>query len=523
MGIFNFFRREKPAAQRRIAPRFRTPGARPMLPRRRSFESARVSNVTASWGTTPKSADQIIYQNLTALRARSRDQRCNSDHVRRFDQLVRINVVGARGIVVQSKVMRPGGKAPDKPARQAIESEFKLWGRAENCHLQGRLSWVEIQQQILSSIAIDGEALVREHAAGRYGYQLELIDVELLDVRYCEDLSSGNRILFGMEYNPQGRAVAYHFKQPSPSPLTYTHTSGAHYERVDAREIHHLFLSEFVGQKRGIPWTATGLFRLKMLGGFEDAALVNARVGASKMGWIKDDNPDETYTGDGQEPLKGEHTDPHTGDHIEEMEPAYIGHLGPNQDFVGFDPTYPSGDFDPFVQSCLHSISMGFGVSHHGLSGNLSKVNYSSAKVGDLVDKENWMYLQNWLIDKLGRPVFETWMERQHLLQTIKIGTKPLGRPLQEYLLARYQPKRWKEVDELKAVSAQREAVALGKSSISRLILEDGEDPDEVFEQLAEDMHRLRALGLPLPSFLPPEAYKALKESEPDGAPNDAD
>ncbi|WP_444919305.1 phage portal protein (plasmid) [Microbulbifer sp. CnH-101-G] len=523
MGILDIFRREKPAAQRRIAPKFRVPRAKPMVPRQRSFESAKSSNITASWGTKPKSADQVIYQNLTALRARSRDQRCNSDHVRRFDQLVRINVVGARGIVVQSKVMRPGGKEPDKPARQAIESEFQRWGRAENCHLQGRLSWVEIQQQIMSCIAIDGEAIVREHAAGPYGYQLEIIDSELLDVRFCEELKNGNRILFGIEFDQRGRAVAYHFSQPSPSPHTYTHTSGAHYERVDASEIWHLFITEFVGQKRGIPWTATGLFRLKMLSGFEDAALVNARVGASKMGFITESDSSDVYIGDDQDPLAGEHIDPETGDHVEELEPAYIERLAPGQGFVGFDPTYPSGDFDPFMQSCLHSISMGFGVSHHGLSGNLSKVNYSSAKVGDLVDKENWMYLQNWLIDKLGRPVFETWMERQHLLHTIKIGTKPLGRPLPEYLLARYQPKRWKEVDELKAVSAQREAVALGKASISRLILEDGEDPDEVFEQLAEDVKRLRDLGLPLPTFLPPEAYKALTESEPDGAPKDAD
>lgn len=518
MRIRNLFRREKPAAPRRIAPTIRE--RRPLVPRRRSFESAASSDITASWTRTAKSADQVVFQNLETLRARSRDLQCNNDHVRRFIALVRANVVGAQGIRVQSKVTRPGqnNTEADTPARRAIEAELARWGRAEHCNLQGQLSWVEIQQLAAASIAGDGEAILREHTAGPYGYQLELIDPQLLDVKYCEDLGNGHRILFGIEYDQRGRAVAYHFKQPSAGPLTYTAASGNHYQRVDAREIRHLFLCDFVGQKRGIPWTATPALRLKMIGAFEDAALVNARVGASKMGFIKRSAAELAYTGDDQPDV-----DQDTGDYHETLEPGTVGYLNDGEDFVGFDPAYPSGDFGPFVKNCLRSVAAGLGVSYHNLAQDLEGVNYSSAKVGELVDKELWMCLQDWLTDKLVRPVFETWLARQHVLGTIKIGANPLGRPLEQYLPARYQPKRWKEIDPLKAVSAQREAVALGKSSISQLILEDGGDPDEVFQQLADDIERLRALGLPLPSFLPPEAYKALGGDDEPAATGETD
>ena len=485
-----------------------------MLPRRRGYDGAQASNITATWGRTAKSADQVVYQDLETLRARSREQQYNNDFVRRFIALVRANVVGARGVRVQSKVMQPGGREADQPARQAIEDEFSRWGRAEHCHLQGRQSWVELQQLAAATIAGDGEVLVREHAAGPYGYQLELIDAQLLDVKYCEDLKSGHRILFGIEYDPRGRAVAYHFKQPSQSPLSYTASHGGHYQRVPAREIRHLFLADFVDQKRGIPWTATGLLRLKMIGAFEDAALVNARVGASKMGFIKQTSTEGMYRGDDQDE-NGERIDPDTGDYIEALEPAMVGHLGPGEEFVGFDPTYPSGDFGPFVKSCLRGIAAGLGVSYHNLAQDLEGVNYSSAKVGELVDKELWMCLQDWLTERLVRPVFEEWLARQHALGTILVnGRSPLGRPLAEYLAARYQPKRWKDIDPLKAVNARREAVALGTNSVTQFILEDGNDPDEVFQQLADDVARLKALGLK-----PPEAATYLLQT---GAPDDA-
>ena len=468
-----------------------------MVPRRRSYDGAKAGNLTASWGRTAKSADQLIYQDLETLRARSREQQYNNDYVRRFISLVRANVVGANGVKVQSKVMQPGGREADQPARSAIEAELARWGRAENCHLQGRHSWVEIQQLAVATVAGDGEVILRTHSAGPYGYQLELIDPQLLDVKHCEELKNGRRILFGIEYDQRGRAEAYHFKQPSASPLTYTAASGNHYQRVPAREIRHLYLSDFVDQKRGIPWTATALLRLKMIGAFEDAALVNARVGASKMGFIKRNRAEVPYTGDDQPDL-----DQATGDVVEALEPGSVDYLEEGEEFQSFDPTYPSGEFGPFVQNCVRSVAMGLGVSHHSLSGDLSGVNYSSAKVGELVDKEIWMALQEWLIERLVRPVFEEWLERQHALGTILVnGRSPLGRPLAEYLPARFQPKRWKEIDPLKAINARREAVALGIASPSQFIMEDGNDPDEVLQQLADDVKRMQALGLK-----PPEA-----------------
>lgn len=458
--------------------------------KRSGFASSLADHIRSDWSTVSISADQLIAKNLKTLRARSRDQYYNNDYAKRFITMVKVNTVGENGVAVQSKVKDMRGN-PDKAAQSAIEMKFKEWSTDPNyCDYKRRMNLKEIEDLAMATLAMDGEAFVQFCADGPHGLTLKFIDPEQIDVNYFEKLGSGNFIRFGIEYDQSDRVVAYHVNQQrgGVSPL------GADYEainrtRVPAKDMRHIYLNEFADQHRGIPWMAPVLTHLKMLAGFEEASLVNARISASKMGFFTSKTGDEYV---------GEEVD---GDYTTTAEAGMFEQIPEGLDFKAFDPSYPSGEFQVFCKQILRGIASGLGVSYNVLANDLEGVNFSAMRHGVVEERELWKTIQAVLINQLVKPVFEEWLKRQHGLKTIEIlsssgQSKPLRQPYEYYKSARYQGRRWSWVDPLKEMQTNREANALNTLSISEIIRDRGKDPEEVFEEIAKDKELLKSLGL---------------------------
>jgi capsid protein len=73
---------------------------------------------------------------------------------------------------------------------------------------------------------------------------------------------------------------------------------------------------------------------------------------------------------------------------------------------------------------------------------------------------------------------------------------EPLRRPVNEYLPAHFQGRRWAWVDPQKDGFANQLAIQQRLKSRSQIIREQGDDPDEVFRACAQDEAKLRELGL---------------------------
>ena len=56
--------------------------------------------------------------------------------------------------------------------------------------------------------------------------------------------------------------------------------------RIPAEQVIHIFMPLRAGQTRGEPWLSPVMPAMKQLGGFREAAVINARIGASKMGFF---------------------------------------------------------------------------------------------------------------------------------------------------------------------------------------------------------------------------------------------
>jgi lambda family phage portal protein len=444
----------------------------------RMFEAAKSDRMNATWGTHPLTADEIVIRHQRVLVARSREQAANNDYAKAFLRMCRQNIVGPQGVTLQAQSTTDDGKL-NTNANDAIEIAFSRWGHRDHCDVTGQQSWVSIQGACVLSAAKDGEFFVRKiygDAAGEYGFALQVLDPQRCPVDLSEELRDGGRyIRAGIEFNRFARPLAYYFSVRSDEYYDYS-TNGRNFVRIPADEIVHGFRYDMIGQKRGLPWMATGLFRLRQLGAFEDAAVVNARVGAAKMGFIK--------WQDG----KGPEFDDDEALTID-AEAGVFPVLPDGAELQDWAPQYPSGEFAVFNKAMLRSLASGFGVSYNNLASDLEGVNFSSIRQGTLDEREYWKELQEWLVETLCQPVFEAWLPRVLLAGHIKAKGRPLRADrLDAYSEVTWQPRRWQWIDPRADVDAAVEAKNNLLVAPSQIIREQGKDPQSVWAEHARDI-----------------------------------
>ncbi|GMQ95827.1 MAG: phage portal protein [Gammaproteobacteria bacterium] len=472
-------------------------------PNARAWKAAKVQLTASQWPMQSRPVDVEIRFGLKALRARAREAAQNEDHAKAFLRACKTNIIGPRGVSFQSKARLRSGR-PDRRSRAAIEEHFALWGEAGSPEVTGKLSWADEQRRAIETVARDGEAfyrLVSGWDGNAYAFALQAIDPEVIDVGHNERLADGRSIVMGIEIDIWRRPIAFHLRPDEPLTQFYPNRVTAKKRiRVPADEIIHLSLPEWVWQTRGIPWLSTSLTRMHQLGQYEEAAIIAARAGASKMGFYEQGEDADTLIGENAGEASGAIGDGETskGDLIEAFEPGHNSVLPPGYTFKGWDPTFPTADHGPFIKAALRGIASGLGIGYNQLANDYEGVNFSSLRMSALVERDIWMAFQDWLIGAMHVRVQRAWLDASLRMGAI---TYPNGAPLDitrvdDFKPAGWQGRRWQWVDPKKEVEAATLEVALRVRSISDLIRERGRDPDEVWEELSEDVKRLDELGI---------------------------
>jgi lambda family phage portal protein len=448
---------------------------KPSAKRATGFSSADYSRITASLQNESEHIMRILRYQGKALRARSRQLANNNCYATKFLTMAVSNVCGPSPFRLQAKIKSSRGRL-DTFANSRIESEWSEWGRPGQCDVSGRWSWSDLQRLVVRSLVTDGEALVRVWEGsdfGAWGLQLQLMDTDRLDEDKNEELPGGNVIIAGVELNPFGRTVAYHFLKSPPK--TWNHGILREHIRIPAEQIIHLYMPLYAEQVRGVPWMYSAIVKLHQLGAFEEAAIIAARVGASKMGFYQQ-RPNAA--GD---LVEGMSVDAR-GDTIQSAEPGEFGVVPDGYEVKEWSPNYPDTQVGPFMKSCLRGISSGFGVSYHSLGNDLEAVNFSSARAGLLEERDQWMLIQEWLIEHLHVPLYRRWLRMADLTKRL-----PIQGPVQKYFDVTWSPKRWQWVDPFKDVQANAMAIQWGLKSRTQVVAETGNDLEDIFGQLADE------------------------------------
>jgi len=486
----------------------------------RSFEAAAVNRMTADWNIATASIDSDIRSGGIAVRNRARNLAQNNDYVKRYLTLARVNVVGPNGFKLQMNVRELAKNAegkwtwmPDEMANMLLEQGFAEWAKRQNASVNGRLSFHGISEQVVRYVLRDGEALIRiiRNKKLPYGFTLQAIDPSFLDEQYSERFSDGRVVKMGVELDITRRPVAYYFRAVDPVMELYgVQSLGGYRTRVPADEIIHVFDQEFENQTRGISWIVQSMLRLKMLAGYEEAALVNARVSAAKMGFFtsKTDEGGGEFTGE---------TDA-SGNVMITGEPGSMDRLPDGLDFKPWSPEYPSAQHEMFVKSILRGISSGLNVSYNMMANDLERVNYSSIRAGLLDERDMWKLVQNLLVEQFLQPVFVAWLEMALVTKSINLPIEKI----KKFESAIWVGRRWAWVDPLKDVQAKKEEVQAGFTTRTQVVAEQGDDIAELDAELAGEKNRAEALGLTL-SVYQPEAKQIVAPAQPADEPPQED
>lgn len=495
MGLFGLFSRRSAQPN---APAAEAPRRRRYLPQlgrmaramETAFGSAAASDrLTSSWSNTPEPADQIIRKHQRVLVARSRQQCTENPYAKGFLRMCRQNIIGPAGVMLQALVRKATGELVG-PTNDAIEAAFKEWGKAANCSVTGRKGWVALQLSAVQWAARDGEFMFRmvygKVDAGPWGFALQELDPQRCPVDFDLDLKDGTGrfIRHGIEFNRYGRPLVYHFTADDETEADYVY-GGRPYVKIPAEDIIHGFKDELGSQKRGLPWIATGMAALRHLGGMEDAAVINARVGAAKVGVIQ--------WKDGEGPELDE------DDEVEiDGEPGTFPVLPSGAELTKWDPQYPAGEFAPFAKHMVRRAAVGWGVTYNNLASDLEGVNFSSIRQGTLDERERWKEDQEWIIEQLCQRVFDAWLPIAVLQRRIKVNGQALrAERMDDYRACAWQPRRWTWIDPNADVKAAVESKNNLLKSPGEVVREGGRDPAQVYREIAQDIKDMKAAGIP--------------------------
>jgi lambda family phage portal protein len=463
--------------------------AAPSAPRRRMYQGAQFSRLTADWVTGNTSADSEIYGSAQKLRDRARQLCRDNDYARQALRAIEGNVIG-QGIPFQSQVRMQRGGRLDTQVNDAIEAGWRQWTTARHCHTGGKLSFADIERLVIRACAESGEVfirLVRQSFGGStVPLAMEVIEADQLDDGLNGRSQQGNEIRMGVEVDGWGRPIAYHFLAYHPGDYQFSNQqiSTQRHKRIPAEEIIHLYRAERPGQTRGVTWFASAIQRLHHLAGYEQAEVVRARASSALMGFIT--SPEGELIGD----------DVMDGDRVSNFEPGVFKYLNPGESVTVPSLDSPDGQFEPFLRAMLRAMAAGIGCSYETISRDFSQTNYSSSRLSLIEDRDHWRILQSWMIENFHRRVFHEWIELAVLSNALSLPGYELAPD--RFKAARWMPRGWAWVDPAKEVAAYKEAVRCGFKTLGEVVAEQGGDLEEIFVQLESERLLAEKHGLVL-------------------------
>jgi lambda family phage portal protein len=386
---------------------------------------------------------------------------------------------------------------PDIYACNLVESGWSEFRKAINCTVTRQIEFHDVERLALRGTARDGEMILRKVKGFKndFGFALQLIDPEWLDISLNSKQENGNQCVMGVEFNEWREPVAFHIIKRKDAQWLWgsnvgygSSLPGSSRTRIDASEIIHVFLRERVDQSRGVPWLSSVIGRLKMLGKYEEAELIASMGAACKGGQY-------TNSFDPSADLPpGFEVDKESGEFVERMLPGQniINKWGWKYETI--DPRHPNGDYEEFRKGVLRGVAAGMpGSTYYGISQDLEAVNFSSMQGGDREAREAYMMMQNWFIRELHGKIFPEFLEAGLISGKIPL---PISK-FEKFNKPSWHGRRWRAIDPIKDVTSKALAVENGFTSRQRVIAEmTGDDYEAIMLELAYEDDFEESLGL---------------------------
>jgi lambda family phage portal protein len=426
----------------------------------RAFESAKESRRTENWYTRNGGPNADIRTAWRLLTRRHQDLVDSNPWANRAVRVITNNWVGD-GII----------GSPVNGSRK-YDQAWNDWADTIECDHDGKLNWYGLQALIARTTAVRGSCLIRRRMdermtdQGLVGLRLQVMEPDMLD--FGKD--DGSRIKFGQQYDRDGRLEGYWIRQTHPGETEWRGVK-IDSEFVPASEIIHTYEVNRAGQSIGVPFGSAVLLHLRDIDDIASAMLLKTKIAACFTAFVYSNEPSD---------MAG------TTALTETLEPGAIEIL-PDGKQITFANPPQSPDYVSHQKHHLHAVAAGYGITYESLTGILSDVNFSSARMGWIEFHRNvaaWRW--NITIPQVLDPVHHWFNDAARLMQ--------LRGPRRMI----WTPPRRELVDPAKEIKALIEGVQAGFMSLSEVQRSLGFIPAEVMAELESDFKDARERELAL-------------------------
>lgn len=439
---------------------------------KRKYEGAARGRRTDGWQTSGASPNAEAQGAIELLRDRSRDLVRNNPFASRAVQVIVSNSIGTG---IASKLTGPSASQVKK-----AEDLWRQWAGTSACDAAGEHDFAGLQALAFRTVVESGEVLIRRRP--RFStdglpvpLQLQLLEPDYIATIKTEEIQGGY-IIQGVEFDLLGRRVGYWLYDKHPGEIARAGFLSITPKRIPASEILHLYKVDRIGQVRGICWGAPVIIKLRDFDEYGDSTLLAKKISACFAGFVYDSEPTDTASDQTELP-------------VDRLEPGILETLPPGKK-IEFATPPVAADYSDFTRTTLRAIAMGYGVPYEALTGDLSQVNFSSARMGWVEfhrSIEQWRW--NMIIPRLCSPVF-AWFKDAAELTGAKIGS----------VSVEWTPPRREMIDPVNEIAAYSNAIRSGLMTLSGVLRESGYDPAAHLQEYSDDQKLLDKLGLTLDS-----------------------
>ena len=437
-----------------------------------AYDGSSAGRRAHGWYAPSSDANVELMGSLVWLRNRSRDLVRNNPYaVKATEELVG-NGVGT-GIVPQSKT---GNAGIDK----IIDAEWPFF--VEACDTPQRLDFYGMQALVMRTMAESGESIVRFRPRLaqdnlRVPLQLQLLEADFLDHARTMGTVNGS-VMQGVQFDLLGRRVAYWIFTYHPGGVLVLNPRGGILSQpVPADQILHTYRVLRPGQIRGVPWLTPVMLALRDLDDYADAERVRKKIEACVVAMItQPEGIEGSWLG-----FKG--NDPLTTHPVESFQPGMTAYLKPGED-VKFNNPPVLGGYREYKTTELEEIAAGLGLPYELMTGDLSKVNYSSWRGGQLgfrntIENYRWLTLIPMFCMPVRRRVIDT------LVLLGKIPARVVDDPAINLYATQWTAPRFESVDPVKDAEAALKDIRMGRITWFEAVLANGYDPNAQLAQIA--------------------------------------
>ncbi len=454
---------------------YRREQARRALAVMANYDAATSGNRGASWRRSASDADTAS-GNRMRLAFVGRDMIRNTPLAVRAQAVICNNVVGD-GIIWK---VSGGSAARAEKLRKTLKAHFDT----TKIDADGRCNLYGLQRLVMNALVSDGEVLIRRRRRqNRDGlplpFQLEVLEIDHLDNsrdRLLASAGAEGEVREGIEFDAIGRRVAYWLYPEHPGATWGLRTSLVS-RRIPANEVIHIYRQDRPKQMRGVSWFAPVALALQDLADGQDAQIMRQKIAACFAAFRV--APEAEFTSPSRD------NDP-AG--LATMVPGRIQNLAPGEDIRFAQPPSVEG-YDKFTRLILQTVAGGLGITYEALAGDLSQVNFSSARMGRMEMDRNvsaWQWLL--MIPQMMQPLSH-WA-----LEAFDLATGQMKRSTE--LTLDWVPPHRMLVDPAREIPALRDKVKAGFASRQGVVRELGFDPEDLTREHIEDRDLAEQHGL---------------------------